>query len=99
MKAANERYLTFMAAMDNPDTGLQAIDKIAKPTRDKPRSFRGFNLFLDEDLQLFLTLGRGEGAISGFRAADLRAAHIRGQPTSRSSYLLKRLRPHGLINE
>ena len=73
MKAANERYLTFMAAIDNPDTGLKAIDKIAKPTRDNARSFRGFN-------------------------SDLRA-HIRGLSTSRSSYLLKRLRTHGLIKK
>lgn len=98
MKAANERYLTFMAAIDNPDTGLKAIDKIAKPTRDNARSFRRFTLFLDEDLQLFLTLGRGEWAITGFRAADLRT-HIRGLSTSRSSYLLKRLRTHGLIKK
>lgn len=41
-------------------------------------------------------LARGEWAISGFRAADLRA-HLPGLSPSRSSHLLKRLRTHGLI--
>ncbi|MCP4408420.1 MAG: MarR family transcriptional regulator [Gammaproteobacteria bacterium] len=98
MKAANERYLAFMGAIDNPRVGLKAIDKMAKPTRHNARSYRGFNLFLDDDLKLFLTLGRGEWSISGFRAADLRA-HIPGLSAGRSSYLLKRLRTHGLIKK
>ena len=98
MNAANERYLAFMAAIDNPGVGLKAIDKMAKPTRHNARSYRGFNLFLDDDLKLFLTLGRGEWTISGFRAADLRA-HIPSLSAGRSSYLLKRLRTHGLIKK
>jgi hypothetical protein len=98
LNAANDRYLAFMAAIDNPDVGLKAIDKMAKPTRHNARSYRGFNLFLDDDLKLFLTLGRGEWTLSGFRAADLRA-HIPGLSAGRSSSLLKRLRTHGLIKK
>ncbi len=98
MNAANERYFAFIASIDNPDSGLKAIDKMAKPAKYGGRSFRGFNLFLDEDFRLFLTIARGEWCISGFRAADLRA-HIPGLTPSRSSYLLKRLRTHGLIKK
>ncbi len=98
MQAANERYLAFLAAIDNPDAGLKAIDKVAKPTADHGRSYRGFNLLLDEDYRLFLTIARGEWAISGFRAADLRA-HLPTITPSRSSHLLKRLRLHGLIKK
>ncbi len=98
LRAANERYLSFLAAIDSPDAGLKAIDKVAKPTKHHARSYRGFNLFLAEDHRLFLTLARGEWAISGFRAADLRA-HIVGLSPSRSSHLLKRLRTHGLIKK
>jgi hypothetical protein len=87
-----------MACIDNPDAGQKAIAKIAAPAKVKGHSFRGFNLFLDADYRLFLTLGRGEWAISGFRAADLRA-HIKGLLPGRSSYLLKRLRTHGLIKK
>jgi hypothetical protein len=86
MRAANDRYLAFMACLDNPDAGQKALAKMAAPAKTKGRSFRGFNLFLDPDYRLSLTLGRGEWAISGFRAADLRA-HIDGlspgaRPTS-----------------
>jgi len=70
MHAANDRYLAFMACLDNPDAGQKAVAKIAAPAKAKVHSFRGFNLFLDPDYQLFLTLGRGEWAICGFRAAD-----------------------------
>jgi hypothetical protein len=98
MHAANERYLAFLAAIDNPDAGLKAIDKVAKPAADHGRSYRGFNLLLDEDYRLFLTIARGEWAISGFRAADLRA-HLTDLTPSRSSHFLKRLRLHGLIKK
>jgi len=98
MKAANERYLAFMACIDNPDAGQKAVAKMAGPAKVKGRSFRGFNLFRDEDYRLFLTLGRGEWAISGFRAADLRA-HLPDLTPGRSSYVLKRLRTHGLIKK
>ncbi len=98
MRAANERYLAYMAAIDNPDAGLKDIDKISGPTKDQGRSLRGFNLFLEHDYRLFLILGRGEWSISGFRAADLRAYMPELSP-SQSSYLLKRLRTHGLIKK
>ncbi|MCP5409306.1 MAG: MarR family transcriptional regulator [Chromatiaceae bacterium] len=98
LKAANERYLAFMADIDNPDAGLKAIDKMAKPAQDNGYSYRGFNLFLGDDYRLFLTLVRGEWSISGFRAADLRS-HIPNLSASRSSYILKRLRTHGLIKK
>lgn len=98
MSAANERYLQFIATIENPDAGLKAIDKMAMPARDKGRSYRGFNLFLQKDFRLFLTIARGEWNISGFRAADLRA-HLPWLSPGRSSYLLKRLRTHGLIKK
>jgi len=98
MRAANDRYLAFMACLDNPDAGQKSIAKMAAPVKAKGHSFRGFNLFLNSDYQLFLTLGRGEWAISGFRAADLRA-QIEGLSPGRSSYILKRLRTHGLIKK
>ncbi len=98
MGAANERYLTYMATVDEPDAGLRDIDKISSPVRDQDRSFRGFNLFEQQDYQLFITIARGEWNISGFRAADLRA-YMPDLTASQSSYLLKRLRTHGLIKK
>lgn len=98
MNAANQRYLAFMAALDNPDAGLKAINKMAQPARQKDRAYRGFNLFLGNDYHLFIAIARGEWSISGFRAADLRR-HIDDLSPAQSSYLLKRLRTHGLIKK
>ena len=77
MHAANDRYLAFMACLDNPDAAQKALAKMAAPAKVKGRSYRGFDLFLDPDYQLFLTLARGEWSISGFRAGDLRSPHPR----------------------
>ena len=71
---------------------------MSRPARDHGRSFRGFNLFQEKDYQLFLTIGRGEWSISGFRATDLRA-YMPDLSPSQTSYLLKRLRTHGLIKK
>ncbi len=98
MGAANERYFAFMASIDNPNAGQKNLAKMAAPAKAKGHSFRGFNLFLDPDYQLFLTLLRGEWTISGFRARDLRR-QIPGLTPGGTSYLLKRLRTHGLIKK
>jgi hypothetical protein len=98
MHAANNRYLAFMACLDNPDAAQKALAKMAARAKVKGRSFRGFDLFLDPDYRLFLTLARGEWSISGFRARDLRQ-YIDGLSAGRASYLIKRLRTHGLIKK
>jgi len=98
MHAANERYLAYIADIDNPDAGLKDIDKFSRVAKERGRSFRGFNLFADNDYRVFLTLERGEWSISGFRAADLRT-FIPDLTPSRCSHLLKRLRTHGLIKK
>ncbi len=72
MSAANEHYLAYMVSIDNLDAGLRDIDKISCPVRDQDRSFRGFNLFQEQDYQLFTTTARGEWNISGIRAMNLR---------------------------
>jgi hypothetical protein len=98
MSAANDRYLAFMACLDNPDAAQRALAKMAAPAKVKSRSLRGFDLFLDPDYRLFLTLARGEWSISGFRARDLRH-YLDGLTSGRASYLIKRLRTHGLIKK
>jgi len=98
MHAANDRYLAFMACLDNPNAAQQALAKMAAPAKAKGRSLRGFDLFLDPDYRLFLTLARGEWSISGFRAGDLRQ-HIDGLTMGRASYLIRRLRTHGLVKK
>ena len=98
MANANQRYLAFLATIDNPWTSWKDIDRIGRPTRDKKRSLRGFNLMTDSDLKLFLVLARPEWTISGLRAANLRQ-HLPHCSAAQISRLLKRLRAHGLIKK
>jgi hypothetical protein len=98
MQLANNRYYAFMAYISNPDADQKALAKMAAPAKIKGRSFRGFDLFLDPDYRLMLTLARGEWSISGFRACNLRQ-YIDGLTAGRASYLIKRLRTHGLIKK
>jgi len=97
MSAANRRYLTFMSDIDDPYVVRKDMDKLAGRTRDKGRSFRGFNLFDGIDLKLLLTIAQGEWTISGFRAVNLRQAL--GVKPGRASYLIKLLHVHGLMKK
>ncbi len=98
LSSANQRYLAFIASIDNPDAGQKRLAKVSSPIRNKGRSVRGFNLFHGEDLKLFQTILRGEWCISGFKASDLRQ-YFPDMTPGRCSYLLKRLRSHGLIKK
>lgn len=95
---ANRRYLAFLSAIDDPTNNIKDLDKISRPVRANQRTYRGFNFFHAQDLELFRTIVRGEFAISGFRNADLRR-HLPGQTPGQISRILRRLRKHGLIKK
>jgi len=96
MEASNRRYLEFISEIQDPTSGLRNLTKIAKTVRQEDRTYRGFNLFSGDDLELFLALLRGEYNISGFTNRTLRA-FLHGKAGPQVSRLLKRLRVHGLI--
>lgn len=98
MWASNRRYLQFISAIDDPTLNLKDLDKISKRVRDKKRSYRGFNFFQGDDLDLFLAIFRGEFNISGFQNRDIRG-HPPNKNTGQVSRLLKSLRKHGLIKK
>jgi hypothetical protein len=98
MWASNQRYLKFISCVDDPTVALEELEKISKPARDSKRTYRGFNLFHGHDLDLFLTLLRGEFNISGFHNASIRML-LTGQTSQQVSRLIKRLRKHGLIRK
>jgi hypothetical protein len=95
--AANRRYLEFISSLEDPSSALKDLEKIAVAVRDGERLLRGFNLFAGEDLDLFQTLLRGEFNISGFQNKHL-AQHLQ-KAGRKVSWLLKRLRGHGLIKK
>lgn len=98
LRAATHRYLDFLAAINDPSTGLHSLQKISMPVRHGDRSYRGFNLFYGADLDLFQAMVRGEFSISGFQARNLRHLIPNVSP-GQLSRMLKRLRTHGLIKK
>ena len=95
--AANQRYLDFLAAVDDPTNAMRDLDKVSSPVRKKGRSFRGFNLFAASDLELFRAIVQGGTNVSGFRNRDLqRRLCLSGRQVTA---LLKRLREHGLVKK
>jgi hypothetical protein len=98
MKASNRRYLDFISTIDDPSGGIKDLNKISKPVKEDDRSYRGFNLFDGDDLDLFTAIIRGEFNISGFSNRSLRKI-IKGKKGHQVSRLLKRLRKHGLIKK
>jgi hypothetical protein len=96
--AANDRYIQFLSAIDDPTPGLKALSKISEPVQEREHHYRGFNLFDDDDQSLFEVLCRGEFFIHGFRNRSLRQ-HLGRFRSSQVSRLLKRLRLHGIIKK
>ena len=98
MKASNRRYIEFISAIDDPTGGIKDLEEISRTVRDQRRSYRGFNLFDGDDLDLFRAIVRGQFNISGFKNSHLRAI-LYGKTAYQVSRLLKRLRNHGLIKK
>jgi hypothetical protein len=95
--AANQRYIEFINALDDPSAGVKELRKVCEPTRDNGRTYRGLNFFSAPDQALLQHLTRGEFCISGWRNRDLR--QLTGCTTAQISHLFKRLRLHGLIKK
>jgi hypothetical protein len=98
MAAATHRYLDFIAAIDDPASNIKTLEKISRPAGDGKRTYRGFNLFHGDDLDLFETIIRGEFFINGFTNRTLRK-FFPGRNSAHISRLLKRLRFHGIIKK
>jgi hypothetical protein len=98
MKASNRRYIEFISAIDDPSSGIKDLNKISRSVKEDDRSYRGFNLFDGNDLELFSAIVRGEFNISGFSNRCLRKV-IKNKKGHQVSRLLKRLRKHGLIKK
>ena len=97
-RAANDRYIQFLSAIDDPTPGLKVLSKISDSIEEREHHYRGFNLFDDDDQTLFEVLCRGEFFIHGFRNRSIRT-HLGRFRSSQVSRLLKRLRLHGIIKK
>jgi hypothetical protein len=105
-RAANDRYLRALAAVDRPPASVQVLDRVSKPARLGQRRRRGLNLLRMEEQRLFRAVLHGEHHINGFRNRDVQAALFpqrtrdsagQRRRTAHVSRLLQLLRAHGLI--
>jgi len=98
LKASNHRYLEFISTFPDPSKGIKRLKTISKTVISGDRTYRGFNLFSEEDQQLLTLIARGEFNISGFRNQSLQP-YLSHKNPGQISRILKRLRLHGLIKK
>lgn len=98
LQAANNRYLNYAAVIADPFKGRKELERLSRPARDKNRSLRGFNLFHGEDVDLLREIINGGFLVTGIRHKTLIARFPHKSP-GQISYLIKRLRCHGLLKK
>ena len=96
LTAANRRYLEFISAIDDPSDGIRKLNKLSQTVRENQRSYRGFNLFDEQDDLLLRVIARGEFNITGFQNKRLRAfpARLHQQPDLTPLETSAKPRPH-----
>ncbi|GAH17250.1 unnamed protein product, partial [marine sediment metagenome] len=96
LKASNKRYIEFISAIGNNNNGRKRLERISQSKIVNERKYKGFNLFDKNDLDILLTILRGEFNIYGFKNKDVRKI-LPFLSSGKVSRLLRRLRSHGLI--
>ncbi len=104
-RAANERYLTALAAASVTTPLAEEAARVCQPVRRDQRRHRALNPFEAADAQLLAAVNRGEWALKGFRNRDIRVllfgqAENKRQQRSQAAKVSRRLallHAHGLI--
>ncbi len=96
--AANKRYLEFISSLEDRTIGKNNLNKISETKVENNHSYKGFNFFNDDDVNILLTIIRGEFAISGFKNFNLRDILL-NKNTGQISRMIKRLMVHGVIKK
>jgi hypothetical protein len=95
---ANKRFLKFLSDIVDPSAGIKKLEKVSKTVVQNNRSYKGFNFFSEDDLNILQTIISGAFTINGFQNKDLRQ-NIPIYSSSQISRILKRLHTHGLIKK
>ena len=99
LAAVCRRYLDFLGTLGDNTAQRHDLDRISRSVRDEQRRpWRGFNLFLAEDLQVLLAVLRGEFLIHGLSHRRLRAV-LPDKTAGQIARILRRLRNHGLLKK
>jgi hypothetical protein len=95
---ANKRFLKFISDIVDPSVGIKKLEKVSKTVIQNKRSFKGFNFFSEDDMNILQTIISGSFTISGFQNKNLRY-NFKIYSSSQISRILKRLHTHGLIKK
>lgn len=98
LKASNRRYLEFISTFDDQSAGIKNLERISQSVETVDRTYKGFNLFSNDDLKLFEVLARGEFNINGLQNKSLRK-YLSEISCSAMTRILKRLHVHGIIRK
>ena len=95
----NQRYLAFLASLEDTSAGERDLQRLSQPKvpLGAEQSVRGLNFFNQSEQTLLKALQHGEFNIHGCRRADL-ARHVPMTPSALSRQLT-RLRMLGLIKK
>jgi hypothetical protein len=106
---ANARYLSALAAVDDPTEAKRDLDRITSPKKDAAgRSSAAFNPLARPDAELFRAVMDGEHCLRGFTNRDIRtklrsSLHLKAcakdekKQSSTVSRIFRRFHAHGLI--
>jgi hypothetical protein len=97
MLGCNQRYLAFLASLDDPSAGERDLQRLSQPRLGTDPSVKGLNFFDATEQKLLRILQLGKFNIHGWRRADL-LAHLHITPSAMSRQL-KRLHMLGLIKK
>lgn len=107
-QAANDRYLTALAAVEDSTSLGELAAGLCQPVRRNGRRVRALNPYAPADAALLEAISRGEFALNGFRNRDLRALlfadaaaspHEQRRHAAAVSRKLALLRAHRLIRK
>ena len=98
LSAANSRYIDYLSSIDDISDGVKKLKKLSAKIKKNDRSYRGFNLFDENDKKIFRIIIRGEHCIKGISNKDIRDKWSK-KNTAQISRLLKNLRLHGIISK
>jgi hypothetical protein len=107
-EAANERYLSSLASVQDPQTLGELTRDLCRPVRWRGQRVRALNPLAEADVRLLEAAGRGEFLLTGFRNRDLVRilyGNSRVSPAEqrrRSAAVTRKirlLRAHGLIRK
>ena len=106
-QAANERYLSALAVVDEKTPLSQEAQTICRPVRKDRQRYRALNPWAHSDARMLEAVNRGEFAINGFRNRDLRARLYSTKATEEEqkrqagavTRKIRLLRAHGLVRK